>query len=381
MNLERLIGHIEFIDNQLRVEANKAVNRMLTIRNWLIGYHIVEFEQKGDDRAKYGSRLLSDIALKLKNIKGLDERSLRYIRQFYQTYDYFGNSIWGSLPPVLQDQIIRGALSPESQISDNQKYNDLRTQNIKSSEISDEAKIPAEVILNKLSFSHFVELIKISDPRKRLFYEIECIKGVWSTRELKRQINSLYFERSGLSKSPEELSARTMVRTEPQPADSLIKNVYAFEFLGIPVKHVVEETELESALLDNLREFILELGNGFCLEARQKRVLIGEEYFFIDLVFYHRILKCHVLVELKVEEFNHANAGQLNTYLNYYKHEIKEEGDNDPIGILLVTHKNDALVKYATPGMDQNLFVSKYLLQLPTAKQLEEFITRELKKL
>lgn len=130
-----------------------------------------------------------------------------------------------------------------------------------------------------------------------------------------------------------------------------------------------------------MREFILELGHGFCLEARQKRILIGDEYFFIDLVFYHRILKCHVLVELKVEEFTHANAGQLNTYLNYYKKEVQQENDNDPIGILLVTNKNDALVEYATASMDKNLFVSKYLLQLPSTEKLATFLKQELKSL
>lgn len=157
--------------------------------------------------------------------------------------------------------------------------------------------------------------------------------------------------------------------------------MFIFEFLGLPTKGAVEESDLETALLDHLREFILELGNGFCLEARQKRILIGDEYYFIDLVFYHRLLKCHVLIELKVEAFSHANAGQLNTYINYYKQEVKQEGDNDPIGILLVTDKNQALVQYATAGMDNNLFVSKYLLQLPAAAKLQAFINDELKRL
>ena len=198
-------------------------------------------------------------------------------------------------------------------------------------------------------------------------------------RELRRQINSLYYERSGISKSPEKLSEQTRTSTLIEKRNTLVKDIYTFEFLGLPIKDVVEESELETALLDHLRAFILELGNGFCLEARQKRILIGDEYYFIDLVFYHRILKCHVLLELKIEAFNHANAGQLNTYLNYYKEEIKQKGDNDPIGILLVTDKNQALVQYATAGMEKNLFVSKYLLQLPAAAQIEAFINNELK--
>jgi predicted nuclease of restriction endonuclease-like (RecB) superfamily len=375
MKLESLIEQIELVDNELRSEASKAVNRMLTIRNWLIGYYIVEFEQNGEDRAVYGTKLLSSLAISLKNIKGLDERNLRYIRQFYQYYSYIGNTIWGTLSPVLQNHLIRGTVTPELE-----RNTQNPIQRTASGELENK-QIPPKILLNKLAFSHFVELIKINEPQKRLFFEIECIKGTWSVRELKRQIDSLYYERSGISKSPGVLSERTIAKTNAQPSTSLIKDIYAFEFLGLPVKDAVEESDLESALLDHLREFILELGNGFCLEARQKRILIGDEYFFIDLVFYHRILKCHVLVELKVEEFSHANAGQLNTYLNYFKQEIKLDGDNDPVGILLVTHKNEALVQYATAGMNQNLFVSKYLLQLPAAKQLEDFINQELKSL
>nr|WP_223816028.1 PDDEXK nuclease domain-containing protein [Adhaeribacter rhizoryzae] len=166
--------------------------------------------------------------------------------------------------------------------------------------------------------------------------------------------------------------------TPAQPAD-FIKNTYAFEFLGLPQKALVTENDLEQALLDHLQEFLLELGHGFCLEGRQKRILIGDEYFFIDLVFYHLILKCHVLIELKIADFNHVNAGQLNTYLNYYKAEVMRPDDQPPVGILLVTHKNDALVQYATAGLDNQLFVSKYLVQLPSKEQLENFIRNELR--
>ncbi len=207
------------------------------------------------------------------------------------------------------------------------------------------------------------------------------MKGTWSVRELKRQINSLYFERSGLSKSPEKLSAMIAEKAEPLVPADIIKSVYTFEFLGLYAKDVVEEHDLETALLDHLQEFILELGRGFCFEARQQKILIGDEYFFIDLVFYHRILKCHVLLELKIDEFTHTNAGQLNTYLNYYKAEVTQPGDNPPVGILLVTNKNNTLVEYATAGMDNKLFVSKYLVQLPGKKQLEDFVSEELKKL
>lgn len=191
----------------------------------------------------------------------------------------------------------------------------------------------------------------------------------------------MYFERTGLSAKPEKLSEIVQQQNKPQKATDIIKNIYAFEFLELNVKDAVEESDLEKALLDNLQEFIIELGNGFCFEKRQKRILIGENYYFIDLVFYHRILKCHVILELKVGEFNHGDIGQLNTYLNYFKKKISEPSDNDPVGILLVANKDHALVKFATAGMDKNLFVQQYLVQLPNKEQLEKYIDNELTKL
>ena len=199
-------------------------------------------------------------------------------------------------------------------------------------------------------------------------------------RELKRQINSLYFERSGLSHQPEKLAELVHQKTSPQAPKDIIKNIYAFEFLDISTQSIIEESDLETALLDHLQQFIIELGNGFCLEARQKRILIGETYYFIDLVFYHRILKCHVLLDLKIGAFEHGDIGQLNTYLNFYKQEIAERNDSPPVGILLVAEKDHALVKYATAGMDENLFVQKYRVQLPDKNQLEKYIETELKK-
>lgn len=166
----------------------------------------------------------------------------------------------------------------------------------------------------------------------------------------------------------------------PQTASELIKSHFAFEFLGIEDRTIIEENNLEQSLLNHFQNFLLEMGRGFCLEARQKRILIGGEYFFIDMVLYHRILKCHVLIELKSDKFNHAHISQLNTYLNYYKKEIVEASDNPPIGILLVADKNNPLVEYALAGMDNQLFVSRYLLQLPDKKQLHDFITAEIKK-
>lgn len=363
MNFSSLIFSIEKTHQHFQQQAVSAVNISLTLRNWLIGFYIIEFEQKGDDRAKYGTNLLQNISKKLA-IKGLVGAELSRCRQFYNAYPQILGTLSQDFQQFLPESIL-GTLSQKS-LADTPDKNENNA-------------LPAKTIFTKLSYSHLIELIKIDDLLKRNFYEIESIKGTWSVRELKRQINSLYFERSGLSTNPQKLSQMVLHNAEKQNASGMIKSVYAFEFLGLVAKEVVEERDLENALLNHLQEFMLELGNGFCLEARQKKILIGDEYFFIDLVFYHRILKCHVLVELKMEEFSHQNIGQLNTYLNYYKAEISQKDDNLPIGILLVTNKNQALVEYATASLDNHLFVSKYLLELPKKEQLENFINNELK--
>jgi predicted nuclease of restriction endonuclease-like (RecB) superfamily len=334
----------------------------------------VEFEQNGEERAAYGSQLLSKIAERCKNIKGVDERSLRNFRKFYIQYAYLQNNI----NQLYADFSIRGSLNTELDFNTSKELIEIRGSLTTESSES-QHRVPAQKILSKLSFTHLEQLISIEDPLKRTFYEIECIKGTWSVRELKRQINSLYFERSGMSAKPELLSELTQQKTETVNASDLVKSVYAFEFLGLKAKDAVEESDLETALLDHLQDFMMEMGHGFCLEARQKKILIGDEYFFVDLVFYHRILKCHVLIELKVEDFNHHNIGQLNTYVNYYKAEVMQADDNPTVGILLVTQKNNALVEYATAGMDNQLFVSKYMLELPKKEELEEFILNEMK--
>lgn len=359
-DFNQLIKSIELVHSHLQAKAASAVNRALTIRNWLIGYYIVEFEQAGEDRATYGARLLTQMAEKLNYIKGLDERSLRRFRQFYNTYPQVGLAIRGTLSPELEHLEVPGAIGRQSE---------------------DELLVPVEKILSRLSYSHIELLLNIDTPLKRTFYEVESIKGTWSVRELKRQINSLYFERSGLSAKPEKLAELVHQSNNPATPTDIIKNIYAFEFLDLRVKDAVEESDLEAALLAHLQDFIIELGHGFCFEARQKRILIGANYYFIDLLFYHRILKCHVLIELKIGAFEHGDIGQLNTYLNYFKQEISEATDNPPVGILLVAEKDHALVKYATAGMDENLFVKQYLIQLPSTDQLQQYIEKELKEL
>jgi len=372
MNFEKLVGNIEQTHKHFQQQAAKAVNVSLTIRNWLIGFYIVEFEQKGEDRAIYGLGLLNKLSAEIK-IKGLVQAELSRCRQFYFCYPQI-------LGLLTQEFKISFSLPISGVILSN--YDVIMDKGIYQSKVFSKSKnnlnVPVDKLIEKLSYTHLIELIKIQDKIKRSFYEIECIKGTWSVRELKRQINGLYYERNRMSKKPELLKKITKQKTESANITDIVKSLYAFEFLGLNAKDAIEENDLESALLNNLQIFMLEMGHGFCLEARQKKIIIGDEYFFIDLVFYHRILKCHVLVELKVGNFNHHNIGQLNAYVNYYKAEEMQPDDKPTIGILLVTNKNNALVQYATAGMDNQLFVSKYLLELPNKETLEDFIKNEL---
>ena len=242
-------------------------------------------------------------------------------------------------------------------------------------------QVSDDKIFKNLSFTHIIPLLSIDDPLKRSFYEIETIKGCWSVRELRRQIDTLCYERAGISKNPEKLMALVNEKAETSMPSTIVKSPYVFDFLGLKSADVVEESDLETLLISHIQEFILELGEGFCFEGRQKRILIDDEYFFVDLIFYHRILKCHVLVELKTRKFNYADMAQLNMYVAYYRDKIMTEGDNAPIGILLCTDATTEMVKFATAGMDENLFVSKYLLQLPSKEKFVEFLNNELKQL
>ena len=380
MNFDLLVHTIHDTHTTLQQSAIKAINKHLTIRNWLIGFYIVEFEQKGEDRARYGEKLLQNLADSL-NQNSLSYRNLRLFRQFYLLYPQISETIKEqfyqlNLQSLNWQSSIAKSLSVEKQRDINwQSIANLKNVPRNAYEIS------PDKLLAKLSYTHLVQLFPINDPLKRTFYEIACIKGNWSVSELKRQINTLYFERSGMSLSPEKLSLDVQENAEKVRAADIIKSPFTFEFLGLKSRDTVYENDLEQALVDHLEEFLIELGHGFCFEAKQKRITIGDEYFFIDLVFYHRILKCHVLVELKTNEVKHEHIGQLKTYINYYKREIMLEGDNPPVGILLVTDQNKALVEYAVADSDMALFVSKYILELPSKEQLEVFIKSELNQL
>lgn len=235
-------------------------------------------------------------------------------------------------------------------------------------------RLPIARLLRALSYTHFVELIKLEDPLKRSFYEIETVRGNWSSRELKRQIGSLYYERSGLSKNKNKLAKFAHEDSHQLTPKDIIRDPYVFEFLGLQPHEVLRENNVRDSILDKLQDFLLEMGKGFCFEARNKRILIGDEFYFIDLVLYHRILKCHILLELKVELFNHENIGQLNSYLSYYQKHEMTNGDNQPIGLLLCAEKNEALVEYALSGINNQMFISKYQLALPNKDEIKNFL-------
>ena len=363
MDFESLVKHISTIQNTLQAQAAHAVNLALTSRNWLMGCYIVEFEQNGEDRAAYGEQLLKKLEQRL-NTKGLNERRFREFRRLYLVYPQLKEPIAQYITSQIQIRRLVTAESENGVWKLSTEYPQTETW-----------MIPADRLFNRLSSTHLNTISGIENPVKRAFYEMETIRGCWSVKELERQIASLYYERSGLSKNKEALSALVQQQaTLLQPKD-VINTPVSLEFLGLNERALVTENDLEQSILDNLQRFLLEMGHGFCFEARQKRILIDEDYFFADLVFYHRILKCHVIVELKIDKFRHEYASQLNMYLNYFKAEMMQPDDNPPIGILLCTEKGDTLVKYATAGLDPNIFVQKYMIELPSEEEIKEFIS------
>jgi predicted nuclease of restriction endonuclease-like (RecB) superfamily len=405
MNFEKLINQIEQTHGSLQKKALTALNINLTLRNWIIGFYIVEFEQQGSDRAAYGKRLLSKMAERLKHIRGLSHRNLKTFRAFYLCYPQiaelfientefsFVKDLKSTISDVLQNKNTIGQ-TPSAQFkSGKNTIGQLSTAQFKNDENSigqtpsaqfqkpdNKLFIPPLRLITNLSFSHLIEIIRINDPLKRVFYEIEAIKGNWSVRELQRQINTLLFERTGLSNNKDELIRIANRNAETQNVENIIRQPYFFEFAGFTDKDIVTETDLENALLNHLQEFLLELGEGFCFEARQKRITIGNKYYRIDLVFYHRILKCHVLIELKLNEVDYTAITQLNTYVSYYRKNKMQSDDKPTIGILMCTNKDEAFVEFALAGLDEKIFISQYLLHIPTKEKLEKFIEQEIRK-
>ncbi len=377
MDFHLLIQNIKQTHDSLYKSVTKSVNTHLTLRNILTGFYIVEFEQNGKDRAQYGTKLLQNLSEELK-IKGLTAPELSRCRQFYTIYYPILGSLTQKNNNILPTNIF-GTLSQKFKTNIKNNILGSVTQELQKADIEAD-KIHYIKVLSSISYTHFVELLKIEDPLKRKFYELLILNSQLSVRELKRQIESLSFERVGLSQNNKTAYKELIKKIAPQENADIIKSYYFFDFLKYKNPGLIEETVLEQALLSHLHEFIIELGNGFCFEARQKRILIEDEYFFIDLVFYHRILKCHVIIELKTRKAKHEHIGQLKTYIQYYKKNIMLPEDNPPVGILLVTDKNKTLVEFAVAESDKEIFVSKYALKLPKKEELETFINNELKK-
>lgn len=350
ITFDHLVSAVKNIHTCSYQTAVKAVNRYATMRNWLIGLFIVEYQQKGSDRAAYGEKLLKKLEESLQT-RGLNVTLFQNCRLFYNLYPQVADLF------QIQNQ-------PTALAKSGSDYKKQPTSLAKSATDGD-------TLVSKLSFAHITELVHINDDTVRLFYETESIRCGWSVRELHRFIVTNLHVRVGVIQGTK--SPRTTLPSVSSGALD-IRQPYTFEFLGLKATEVITEGELEDALLDHLQDFLLELGKGFCFEARQKRLIIDDEYYYADLVFYHRILHCNVIVELKNDEFHHEHLGQLNAYVSYYKENEMHDGDNPPVGILLCTKAGKKMVEYATAGMDNKLFVSTYLLQLPDKSILERFI-------
>ena len=357
-----LTSIIQTTHDAAQSSAVKAINRMQTMRNWLIGYYIVEYEQHGKDRAEYGTQLLKKLEERV-NRKGMTTTLFKWARKFYRLYPQMTDNLPVRICATMMHQL-QSVENKEDAIGASMMHQFMT---------------PGKTIISHLSFTHLREIMTIDDPLARYFYEQECIKCTWSVRELRRQISTNLYVRAGISSNPEKMLSLPSIQGHDS-IDLQIRQPFTFEFLGLKAQDVVDEHDLEDALISHLQEFILELGKGFCFESRQKRIIIDDEYYYPDLVFYNRILHCGVIIELKNEEFSYENFGQLNAYVSHYRENEMHPGDNPPIGILLCTRKGKKMVEYALAGMDNQLFVSTYMLQLPDKKTLEDFLLKQLRE-
>ena len=315
----RLVSHISDVWEKAKGKAAIAVNTELLDANWQTGRYIVEFEQGGNAKARYGEQLLTNLAKDLTRMRGrgFSRSNLIYMRKFYLMF-------------------------PKS-----------------------------ETLSHQLTWSHYFELLKCDDPMEMQFYMKECINEGWKVRELKRQINSSLFQRLALSTDKEGVLALANEGHQVQRAEDIIRDPFVLEFTGLPKQKRYKEKDLESALKAHMEQFLLELGRGFAFIGRQYVIPIGSRRFKVDLVFYHCILKCYVLIDLKRAEIKHNDIGQMNLYLNYFKTEICQPDDNPPIGIVLGAKKDELLMEYALQGITNQLFAARYQLYLPKREELQ----------
>lgn len=351
MNLQnQLIDKVSALLEIARKRVASTVNQTMVYTYFEIGRMIVEEEQNGEARAEYGKGLLKELSVHLieRFGRGFSQRNLEQMRQFYLVY-----SIQQTLSVKSQNQITQ-TLSAEFQSTDN--------------------VVDRELNFN-LSWSHYLKLMRIDDRKERNFYEIEAFKNNWSLRELQRQYDSGLFARLSLSKNKDgvlALSEKGQIIEKPL---DLIKDPYVLEFLGLNDKSFYSENDLEQKLIDKLEQFLLELGKGFTFVARQERISFDEKHFRIDLVFYNRILKCFVLIDLKIGELKHQDIGQMQMYVNYFDREKRIEGENKTIGIILCQDKSNALVEYTLPENNDQIFASKYMTVLPSKEELKSLLT------
>lgn len=382
-NFDGLISQIQAANEALQNNARLVINRHVTAKAWLTGYYIVEYEQNGCDRARYGEQLLQNLAKRLG--KKYAFSTLKLYRLFYVTYPQLGGNIGNFLRhlPISQSLISQFRLpTAKSQSLISQSTPIMQSLIAQSESIGQTASaqfkgVAPEQLFNRLSFTHLAAILPIKDPLQRAFYETMAIRGTWSVRELQRQIDSNYYIRSGWSQKPEVLADLVDGKAEQSSLVLDIKSPFTFEFLDLAAKDVVEESDLETALLDHLQDFILELGMGFCFEERQKKMLIDDRYFKADLVFYHRILKRHVIIELKANRLDYADTAQLKMYLAYYRKNIMMPDDNPPVGILMCSEVGQEMAEYTLLDLDEDVFVSKYELSVPSKERMAEFLRKE----
>lgn len=352
---DELVVGLARLQEQAEAEAARSVDEIVTARSWLVGTWLIAYEQHGADRARYGTRLLASLAEEFRNrrVKGLSESSLKNCRQIVLTWPRLGirQTPSGELVPLLPSP---GAVALPWQ--DDAWMDRLRRE---------------------LSFSHLLELSRIDSPLARAFYELESIKNGWAVRELRRQRNSMLFERVGLSRDAGALSEMAATgRIAERPAIS-IRDPYILEFAGLEGRSPKSEDELEAALIAHLEAFLLELGNDFCFMGRQYRITVGGRHHFIDLLFYQRRLRCLVAIDLKLGTFGYEDAGQMNFYLNFLRENVSLPEENPPVGIVLCAEKDAAEVHYATGSLDQQVFVSRYLTALPREEELRKWLLDE----
>ena len=361
-----LIAQIGGLLQQGRRQAAYAVNNVLVQTYWQIGKYIVEYEQGGSEKAGYGDELLNRLSNDLTQLygKGFSRSNLFNIRMFYSKYSKI-QTVFGQMSRTVSYQFENEPL----QIGETLSHQFEKVQTV--SGLFNNAVSP------KLSWSHYVQILKADNPLEISFYTKQCEKENWSVRELKRQMNSMLFHRLALSKDKEGVLTLAEKGAEIHKPEDILKESFVFDFFNAPLPERFLESELEEKLIQNLELFLLELGKGFAFVKRQYRIPVSNRQFSVDLVFYNIVLKCYVLIDLKRGEIEHSDIGQMNFYLNYFRKEVNVETDNEPIGIVLGAYKDKIMVEYALDNIGNQLFVSKYQLFLPEKELLE----RELEKL